>query len=88
MDFGTIKKRLNTFSYKNGQEFLNDMKLVFDNCILYNGVSGILYNLINIRLILKLEWLLDPLKRNSTISSRFLILIIISNDARANLFYK
>ena len=42
MDFGTIKKKLNGFSYKNGQEFLKDMKLVFDNCILYNGVSLII----------------------------------------------
>ena len=44
MDFGTIKKKLNLYAYKSGQEFLDDMKLVFDNCILYNGVSNIGYN--------------------------------------------
>lgn len=38
MDFGTIKKKLNNYAYRNGQEFLDDVGLVFANCILYNGV--------------------------------------------------
>jgi hypothetical protein len=39
MDFGTIKKRLNSGLYVNFNEFHEDINLVFDNCILYNGVS-------------------------------------------------
>lgn len=37
MDFGTIKKKLNLNAYDNEYEFQEDMNLVFDNCILYNG---------------------------------------------------
>lgn len=39
MDFSTIKKRLNSGLYTNFKEFDDDMKLVFYNCIIYNGVS-------------------------------------------------
>jgi hypothetical protein len=38
MDFSTIKKKLNHAIYRNCREFCDDMNLVFDNCILYNGV--------------------------------------------------
>lgn len=37
VDFGTIKQRLNTHHYHLAQEFVDDMLLVFDNCLLYNG---------------------------------------------------
>ena len=37
MDFGTIKHRLNINYYHRLQEFLDDMQLVFDNCIKFNG---------------------------------------------------
>ncbi|CAD8068392.1 unnamed protein product [Paramecium sonneborni] len=37
MDFGTVKQKLNTNQYKNCKEFYNDIILVFDNCVLYNG---------------------------------------------------
>ena len=38
MDFGTIKHRLNTFYYQKGvQNLLDDVNLVFDNCIRFNG---------------------------------------------------
>ena len=37
MDFTTIKEKLKAFKYKNLQEFLDDVLLVFNNCILYNG---------------------------------------------------
>lgn len=40
MDFSTIKKKLNQNNYKDGQEFISDMKLVFDNCDLFNGVES------------------------------------------------
>ena len=41
MDFGTIKEKLDKKSQSNGaysgpQEFADDMRLVFDNCALYN----------------------------------------------------
>jgi hypothetical protein len=39
MDFSTIKKKLNHSFYRNCREFCDDMNLVFDNCILYNGVK-------------------------------------------------
>ena len=37
MDLGTIKQKLNSISYERPQEFLDDMALVFDNCIKFNG---------------------------------------------------
>ena len=41
MDFSTIKKKLNNSTYRNCQEFVNDMQLVFDNCYLYNGETSV-----------------------------------------------
>jgi len=40
MDFGTIKKKLTFNVYHNVQQFITDMKLVFDNCIKYNGIEN------------------------------------------------
>ena len=40
MDFGTIKKKLTFNVYHNVHEFINDMKLVFDNCVKYNGLEN------------------------------------------------
>ena len=37
MDLGLIKKRLENGVYKELSLFESDIKLVFDNCILYNG---------------------------------------------------
>ena len=34
---GTIKKKLNHNVYENMNGFIYDMKLVFDNCVKYNG---------------------------------------------------
>lgn len=39
MDFGTIKTKLSFNAYENEAEFQEDMNLVFDNCILYNGTN-------------------------------------------------
>ena len=36
MDLGTIKEKLSTCKYNNCREFVNDMELVFSNCIKYN----------------------------------------------------
>lgn len=36
MDWGTIKTKLNTNVYSTCQEFLEDMELVFNNCLTYN----------------------------------------------------
>ena len=41
MDFSTIKKKLNNFSYTNLKEFCADMNLVFENCYTYNGRNTI-----------------------------------------------
>lgn len=40
IDFGTIKQRLNTNHYHLAQEFIDDILLVFDNCLLYNGENS------------------------------------------------
>lgn len=40
MDFGTVKKKLTFNVYQNVQEYINDMKLVFDNCVRYNGMEN------------------------------------------------
>ena len=37
MDFGTIKENLNKHHYISMQGFLQDVELVFSNCLLYNG---------------------------------------------------
>ena len=36
MDFGTIKNKLEIGDYNGCREFVNDMELVFRNCIIYN----------------------------------------------------
>lgn len=40
MDFGTVKKKLTFNVYQNVQQYIYDMKLVFDNCIKYNGMEN------------------------------------------------
>jgi hypothetical protein len=40
MDFGTIKSKLSSNQYLRLQDFLHDVQLVFDNCILYNGENS------------------------------------------------
>jgi hypothetical protein len=40
MDLGTVKQKLNSNQYLNMSEFLHDVQLIFDNCILYNGESS------------------------------------------------
>lgn len=37
MDFGNIRKKFKNKAYKNIEEYIYDMNLVFDNCIKYNG---------------------------------------------------
>jgi hypothetical protein len=37
MDFGTVKSRIARHSYPNQAAFLDDVRLVRDNCILFNG---------------------------------------------------
>jgi len=41
MDFGTVKKKLTFNVYNNVAEFIYDMKLVFDNCVKYNGIENL-----------------------------------------------
>jgi hypothetical protein len=40
MDLGTVKLKLNGNEYTKLQDFLHDVSLIFDNCILYNGESS------------------------------------------------
>lgn len=42
MDFGTIKRKLTFNVYNNVNEFIYDMKLVFDNCVKYNGIENLI----------------------------------------------
>lgn len=37
MDFGTIKNKLNDNVYGKCEEWIEDIELVFSNCVLYNG---------------------------------------------------
>ncbi|HVW99735.1 MAG TPA: hypothetical protein VHA52_04720 [Candidatus Babeliaceae bacterium] len=40
MDFGTIKTKLHSNQYTKMQDFVHDVSLVFENCILYNGENS------------------------------------------------
>jgi hypothetical protein len=39
MDLGSIKNKLNSNAYMRAPDFVRDVNLMFDNCILYNGES-------------------------------------------------
>jgi hypothetical protein len=39
MDFSIIKTKLQNNAYENHNNFVEDVLLVFDNCILYNGTE-------------------------------------------------
>ena len=41
MDFGTIKRKLMYNVYSHPRDFIQDMDLVFGNCLLYNGSQNI-----------------------------------------------
>lgn len=40
IDLGSIKQRLITNHYHAAQEFIDDILLLFDNCLLYNGETS------------------------------------------------
>lgn len=40
MDFTTIKTKLSFNAYDSEEDFHADMMLVFDNCILFNGLES------------------------------------------------
>ena len=40
MDLGTIKQKLSSNQYMRINEFIIDINLMFDNCILYNGETA------------------------------------------------
>lgn len=40
MDFSTIKIKLQNNAYENHNNFVEDVLLVLDNCILYNGTEN------------------------------------------------
>jgi len=37
MDFNTIKENLRNHSFRTMRQFLTNVELVFDNCLIYNG---------------------------------------------------
>ena len=37
MDLGTIRKKVTHNSYANVEEFIADMRLIWENCYKYNG---------------------------------------------------
>nr|CAG8503656.1 3785_t:CDS:2 [Entrophospora candida] len=37
MDLGTAEKKLNNYEYKSVKNFEDDVRLIFSNCVLYNG---------------------------------------------------
>lgn len=37
MDYSTIKAKLNLNCYATEEDFKDDMNLIFDNCLLFNG---------------------------------------------------
>mmetsp|Transcript_6823 Transcript_6823/g.11014 ORF Transcript_6823/g.11014 Transcript_6823/m.11014 type:complete len:109 (-) Transcript_6823:45-371(-) len=40
MDFGTIKEKLKRHEFMTMRQFLEDVELVFDNCLIYNGENS------------------------------------------------
>ena len=45
MDFGTIKNKLAMLQYETAEEFIDDIHLVFNNCLLYNGEGSAVANM-------------------------------------------
>jgi transcriptional activator SPT7 len=37
MDLGTVLKKLKAFQYRSKKEFVDDLMLIWDNCLLYNA---------------------------------------------------
>ena len=37
MDLGNLEDKLNRRLYETKQEFFDDLSLIVDNCVLYNG---------------------------------------------------
>lgn len=42
MDFSSVKRKLTFNVYHSVGEFISDMKLVFDNCVKYNGIENLI----------------------------------------------
>jgi len=43
MDFDTVQKKLQTMNYEDAWQFIEDVKLVFENCKIYNDESDDVY---------------------------------------------
>ena len=41
MDLGTIRRKITAGFYSNSEEFLSDVKLIYENSLEYNGVNEI-----------------------------------------------
>ena len=68
MDFGTIKKKLFEVEYMTPQAFLDDLRLVFSNCSLYNHPTAPEYQA-GIKLQRYMERRVRELKLESTSTS-------------------
>lgn len=59
MDLGTIKKKVDNANYRDLPEFVEDVRLVFDNAILYNGPASDGDASSLFKLVLQLSFLLN-----------------------------
>lgn len=55
VDFTSIKEKLGAYKYKSLQEFVDDVQLVFTNCILYNGENNVPYGAAAAKMRLEFE---------------------------------
>lgn len=55
MDLGTIKYKLNTVQYKTAEEFVEDLRLVFNNCYIYNSEAADEYKYVLQNMITKIS---------------------------------
>ena len=44
MDIETVESKLLEKEYKNKEEFIDDINLIFFNCLKYNGINNGTYN--------------------------------------------
>ncbi|CAI2371248.1 unnamed protein product [Moneuplotes crassus] len=58
MDLSTVLKKIKNNDYEQMQEYLDDLRLIFNNCILYNG-DGSTYGIAANSMLTKLDCLMD-----------------------------
>lgn len=43
MDLGTAKRKLSKLAYQSKKEFIDDLNLIWDNCLIYNQMPDSIY---------------------------------------------